>query len=369
MYANTRPALAAGTLTLPARHYVDPELFRREMERIHFDMWLAAGREEDIGEVGSYVRRQVGNANVIVLRDERGQAAAFHNVCRHRGTVLCREDAGRLPGRIQCSYHAWTYGLDGRLLSAPHMDRVEGFREEDYPLRRVATATWDGHVFFDLSDRPAALADHLRGLVERFRPWGMAELRRVERRVYRLRANWKLVIQNYSECLHCPVVHPLLQKQSHFLSGENEPPQATWLGGRMELREGVKTLSQDGASDRCPLPGLAVEDTRRVYYYAVMPNLLLNLHPDYVMTFTLWPLAVDRTDVVCEWHFHPDEIRRPGFDPGGPIEFWDLTNRQDWELCELAQEGIASRGYAPGPYSNREELLHALDVFVLDRLA
>ena len=98
------------------------------------------------------------------------------------------------------------------------------------------------------------------------------------------------------------------------------------------------------------------------------PNLLLNLHPDYMLTFTLWPLAPDRTDVVCEWHFHPDAIADPGFDPKSAIDFWDLTNRQDWELSELAQQGIGSRGYQPGPYSNREELLHALDRFVLGRI-
>jgi Rieske 2Fe-2S family protein len=106
-----------------------------------------------------------------------------------------------------------------------------------------------------------------------------------------------------------------------------------------------------------------------VHYYALLPNLLLNLHPDYMLTFTLWPRAVDRTEVVCEWSFHPEEIGKPGFDPQGAIDFWDLTNRQDWELSRLAQRGIGSRGYVPGPYSNREELLFALDRFVEERLA
>ena len=136
----------------------------------------------------------------------------------------------------------------------------------------------------------------------------------------------------------------------------------------MDLREGVATLSMDGTTNRSCLAGLDQDLRRRVYYYAILPNLLLNLHPDYMLTFTLWPLAADRTDIVCEWHFHPDEIRKPSFDPRGPVEFWDITNRQDWELSELAQEGIASRGYEPGPYSNREELLHGLDMFVRERL-
>jgi len=368
MTTYVRPPMPTGVKTLPARYYTVPAHFALELERIHFDMWLCAGRADALAAPGGYFLRQVGNASVIVLRGEDGQVRAFHNVCRHRGTLLCAQPEGALPGRIQCSYHAWTYRLDGTLLAAPHMDQVEGFREADYPLRPVAVDLWDGHVFINLSERPAPLADQLAALPEKFRPWGMADLRMVERRVYPLKTNWKLIFQNYSECLHCPLVHPLLQKQSHYLSGDNEPPQPTWLGGRMDLRDGVQTLSMDGTTNRACLPGLSADDRRRVYYYAILPNLLLNLHPDYMLTFTLWPLLPDRTDVVCEWHFHPEAMARPDFDPKGAIDFWDLTNRQDWELSELAQKGIGSRGYQPGPYSNREELLHALDRFVLGRV-
>lgn len=367
-YANTRPRLASGVRTLAAKYYIDAGHFEAEMERIHFDMWLCAGREEQVPEPGSYFVRRIGDASVIVVRGADGRIHAHHNVCRHRGTLLCGDAEGRFPGRIQCQYHAWTYGLDGALIGAPHMEKVEGFREADYPLRGVAVEAWDGHVFINLAERPAPFADHLAGLPVKFRPWGMGELRMVERRVYSLRANWKLVIQNYSECLHCPNVHPLLQKQSHYMSGDNEPAQPTYLGGRMDLRDGIKTLSMDGDTARACLPGLDAGDRRRVYYYALLPNLLLNLHPDYMLTFTLWPLAPDRTDVICEWHFHPDAIAAPDFDPWSAIEFWDITNRQDWALSDLAQQGIASRGYQPGPYSNREELLHALDRFVLDRV-
>ncbi len=367
-YVNTRPELSTGITTLPAKYYTDPGHFAAEMERIYFDMWLCAGRTEQIPEAGSYFVRRIGNASVIILRDADGNVHAHHNVCRHRGTMLCGDTEGRFAGRIQCQYHAWTYGLDGGLINAPHMDKVQGFREADYPLRKVAVDTWDGHIFINLSERPTPFADHVVGLPAKFRPWGMEDLRLVERKVYPLKANWKLIIQNYSECLHCPIVHPLLQKQSHYMSGDNEPAQPTYLGGRMELREGIKTLSMDGSTTRACLPGLDAADQRRVYYYAVLPNLLLNLHPDFMLTFTLWPLAPDRTDIVCEWHFHPDAIASPDFDPRSTIEFWDITNRQDWDLSELAQQGISSRGYQPGPYSNREELLHGLDRFVQERV-
>jgi glycine betaine catabolism A len=368
-YSNTRPEVAVSeATTLPQRYYTDLAWFQREMEAIHFDMWLCAGRASRIPDAGDYFRRQIANASVIITRDEQGSIRAFHNVCRHRGTMLCQQDEGKFAGRIQCQYHAWTYKLDGTLANAPHMEKVQGFCESDYPLNAVATAEWDGHIFINLSAHPIPFEQHLAGLDKKFVPWRMAELQMVERRIYHLKANWKLIIQNYSECLHCPIVHPLLQKQSHYMSGDNEPPQPTYLGGRMDLREGIQTLTMDGSTQRCSLPGLSADDQRHVYYYCLLPNFFLNLHPDYMLTFTMWPKAVDQTDIICEWHFHPDEIRKPGFNPQDAVEFWDITNKQDWALSDLAQQGISSKGYQPGPYSNREELLLALDRFVLERV-
>jgi phenylpropionate dioxygenase-like ring-hydroxylating dioxygenase large terminal subunit len=368
MYTNSRPELEIHTArTLPQRYYTDPEWFQREMETIHFDMWLCAGRTSQISKAGDYFVRQIANASVIITHDEQGGIRAFHNVCRHRGTLLCAEQEGHFNGRIQCQYHAWTYKLDGTLANAPHMEKVQGFCEAGYPLNAIATAVWDGHVFINFSARPVPFSEHLAGLDRKFHPWRMEELQMVERRVYQLKANWKLIIQNYSECLHCPIVHPLLQKHSHYMSGDNEPPQPTYLGGRMDLREGVQSLTMDGTTSRCALPGLSNEDQRHVYYYCILPNFFLNLHPDYMLTFTMWPKAVDQTEIVCEWHFHPDEIRKAGFNSNDAVEFWDITNKQDWHLSDMAQQGISSRGYQPGPYSNREELLLALDRWVLER--
>lgn len=367
-YENTRPPLGPGILTPPAGFFTDPSQFAREMEKIFARMWLGAARNDELPAPGHYVVRRVAGANVVLLRGEDGRPAAFHNVCRHRGTLLLTQESGRLDGSIRCPYHAWTYGLDGRLRGAPHMDKVEGFRTADFPLRAVASGEWEGHLLINLAEPPPPLAEHVAGLTGRFAPWRMGELRRVERRQYAVKANWKLILQNYSECLHCPGAHPQLTPLSHYLSGENEPAQPTWIGGRMELREGVETLRLGVTTGWGARPGLSAEQRRNVYYYAVLPNLLLNIHPDYLVTTTLWPRAADRTDLICDWHFASEAIGKSGFDPAGAVDFWDLTNRQDWELCERAQEGIASRGYRPGPYSNREEQLFAIDQFVRNRL-
>jgi len=368
-YANDRPVSAVDVKTLPAGYYTDPGYFKRELEKIHFDMWLYAGRVEDVPRAGSYVVRELANASVLLVRDEADKIRAFHNVCRHRGTLLCKEPEGQLHGGITCKYHAWSYRYDGSLRKATHMDKVEGFCEADWPLLSVHLADWDGNLFVNLAEHPMAFEQHLGGMDVRFANWRMRELRTVATRVYRVQANWKLIIQNYHECLHCPIAHPQLSKLSHYLSGENEAPHATWLGSSMDLLPGFRTLSTDPQTPRrAPLPGLTAEQQKHVYYYALLPNLLINPHPDYVLTFMFNPIAVDRTDIHCHWLMHPDEIERPGFDPSDAVDFWDLTNRQDWELSDLAQIGIGSRGYRPGPYSNREELLTALDRWVLDRV-
>jgi Rieske 2Fe-2S family protein len=357
-----------GPRMLASRYYTDGAIFTREQQRFFAEMWVAAARVGDLTAPGAYVLREVAGESVLITRDEQGAYRGFHNVCRHRGSRLCTEAAGRLPGRIQCPYHGWTYDLAGRLVAAPHMEGAPGFRLDAFPLAPVAVDVWDGHVFVCLHPSPPPLRDQIGTLAQTFAPWRMFELRRAYRTTYDVRANWKLIVQNYSECLHCPLVHPALQKLSHHLSGENEPPAATWLGGRMQLRPEVETLTRTGRLRRAVLPGLPEQERRHVYFYAVLPNLLLSLHPDYVMTHLLWPKAPDRTEVWCEWLFHPREFDRPDFDPADAIDFWDDTNREDWRVSELAQAGIGSRAYEPGPYSPREELLWAFDRIVVDRL-
>ena len=355
-----RDVMPGHARTLPARFYLDRRYYDREMERLFGRMWVNVGRTGQLAGPGAFFVRELLGEPMIVTRGATG-VNAFYNVCRHRGTRLCTAAEGTFTGRIQCPYHDWTYDLDGRLVGAQHMDDVPHFRREDYPLKRAQADVWDGHIFINLDPGAAPLAAQLGPLPDKFRAWRMHELRLGRRIVYDVRANWKLIVQNYSECLHCPNLHPALNRLSHYLSGENEPPQATYMGGRMDLRPGVATMSSDGSCPRAFLPGLSAGERRRVYYYAIFPNMLLSLHPDYMMVHTLWPCAPDRTINICEWHFAADEMDRPGFDPSDAVEFWDMTNRQDWLVCELSQAGIASRAYTPGPYSNREDLLLAFD--------
>jgi Rieske 2Fe-2S family protein len=338
------------------------------MERIFAAMWIHAGRLDQIAARGAFVRRDVAGASVLIVGDGRGGARAFHNVCRHRGTRLCDAAQGVFAGSIQCAYHAWTYDFDGRLIGAPLMDGVDGFARDQYPLHAVSCEVWDGHVFINLATSPSALPAQLGDLVTRFSPWQMHDLRTVHRVEYDVRANWKLIVQNYNECLHCPVIHPLLNRMHHYLGASNVPSTETYCGGAMGFKDGVETLSSDGRRRRAVLPGLGPDERTVVSYFAIYPNFLLTLHPDYMLTVTIWPQSPDHTRLVSEWHFHRDEIARPGFEYQDTVEFWDVTNREDWAISERSQQGIASRGYTPGPYSTRETQLWEFDQFIRSRV-
>ncbi len=347
--------------TLPANYYTDPELFRREIERFFFQSWFCAGRTAFIPHPGDYFLREIAGESIIVTRDSAGNPRAFYNVCRHRGTRMCTAAEGHFGNRIQCPYHGWTYALDGRLIGAPHMDEP-GFAREEYPLHEVKTAIWDGHLF--LHSGGSSNAAKPLALPGRFRPWRMEELVLHKRITYDVKANWKLAVLNYNECLHCPILHPALNRLTDYLGADNAPPGESYIGGSMGFRDGAQTMSTDGKRRRDYLPGLSEDERRKVCYYTIYPNLMLSLHPDYMMVHTLWPKAVDRTEILCEWYFHPAEMAKPHFTADDVIDFWDTTNREDWSIVELSQLGIQSRAYRPGPYSRREELLHAFDQIV-----
>jgi glycine betaine catabolism A len=352
--------------TLPSRYYTDLRIFAAEIKRFFGRQWICAGRADAIPNPGDYFLREIAGDSVIVVRDATGSVGAFHNVCRHRGTRLCTAPQGTFSGRIQCPYHGWTYALDGRLLGAPHMEGVK-FAQKDYPLHAIHTALWDGHIFLHLAPKPKPLAQQLGNLPRKFAAWKMEELRLGRRIVYEVKANWKLVVLNYNECLHCPFVHPALNRLTDYLGADNESPESTYMGGAMSFSGGAETMSMDGRRRRAYLPGLNEAERKLVYYYAIFPNLLLATHPDYLLVHTLWPKSVDHTEIVCEWHFHPAELARADWDASDVVEFWDRTNREDWAIVEQSQLGIQSSAYTPGPYSSREVLLAAFDRVVAPR--
>ena len=363
-----KAAVQCGACTLPGRYYASEEVFRDEAERIFYNQWVCVGRAEQIPNPGDYFVAAVVEESIVVVRDRDGAVRAHFNVCRHRGTRLCTQQSGHFSETIQCPYHAWTYTLDGRLIGAPSADTIEDFDKADWPLHPVATATWEGFLFISLADDPEPFEEAYAPLVDRFKRFNLPSLVPHRRIDYDLTCNWKFVVQNYSECYHCPLVHPALVKLSPPTSGENDLFRGPFLGGYMDIVDASESLTLSGRSCGVMVGDLPADDLKRVYYYSLFPNVLLSLHPDYVMCHTIWPQAPDRTLVTCEWLFHPGTLRNPAYNPDDGVEFWDLTNRQDWHVCELSQAGVQSRSYTPGPYSRREGLSAAFDQEVLRSL-
>jgi glycine betaine catabolism A len=361
-FHRTVESFRQGARTLPREYYTDPALLTEERERIHARHWNCVGRASDFARPGEYRVREIAGESLILVRDRGGELHAFFNICRHRGTQLCREASGQLSETIQCPYHAWTYGLDGRLVGAPHMHEVEGFDKKDYPLHEAAIAEWEGFVFVNVARDPEPFERWFAPMIGRLSRFDLSSLKARHRVRYEVQANWKLVFQNYSECLHCPMIHPELNAVLPYTSGANDLTTGPFLGGYMEIRQPNESATMSGrACGRLVSEALQGDDRRRAYYYTLMPNMALSIHPDYVNFYLLTPVAVDRTIVETEWLFNPVNEGDPAFNPKDAIEFWDVTNRQDWDICERSQQGVRSSRYEPGPYSPRESIPAAWD--------
>lgn len=342
--------------TLPREYFVSEDIFRAEIDKIFYERWICAGRAEQIEAAGKYIVCEIGDESVIVLRDYDGAARAFYNVCRHRGTRICEAAEGKFARSIQCPYHAWTYALDGRLIGIPDALEMPELNKADYPLHPVALCEWEGFLYLNLSRTPEPFAQAMAPLMDgRFDAWCIGKLRAARHIEYDVAANWKLIVQNYSECYHCPLIHPALNQLSGHRTGVDLLIEGSVLGGYMELNANTESMSVGGHVCAAPLENLASEDLNRVHYYSLFPNMLLSLHPDYVMFHTLQPIDKGHTRVACEWLFATEAMAQEGFDASPAVEFWDMTNRQDWHVCEISQQGIRSRAYTPGPYHGWQE--------------
>jgi len=295
---------------------------------------------------------------VIVARTRDGELRAFFNVCPHRGARLCGEGrellgpSGLLAnGTLRCPYHAWTFGLDGRLLSAPHLAEAPA----GVKLQPVGLATWGGFVFLHLTPdaKHQSLEDQLGPGCQRVCRYPLTELRSARRIVYDVAANWKVIAENYNECYHCGPVHPELCELVPAFRAKGGAG-LDWERG-VPHREGATTFTFSGTSARAPFPGLSEDERHRHKGELFYPNLFLSLSADHVVAFLLEPRAGDRTRILCDFLFHPAEIARAGFDSGDAVAFWDLVNRQDWLICEEVQRGMGSRAWRHGLYAPMED--------------
>ncbi|TGD85550.1 aromatic ring-hydroxylating dioxygenase subunit alpha [Mycolicibacterium sp. CH28] len=339
---------------LPREAYVDPAVFEWEKHNI-FSGWHCVGHAADLDGVGAQKAVGSGPNGILLVRGEDNQVRAFANVCRHRGHEMLACGGSAKRRGIVCPYHSWSYKLDGQLRKAPGFDATAGFEPDRFGLTELRLVNWHGYLFVDPSGTDVDFDLHVAGLEDIVGPYRPEELTVVARHSYELETNWKVIAENYQECYHCAAIHPELSKISPPTSGENIDLPGDWMGGWMSMIDEAETMSLSGRSGGVAIKGLSEHELRTVMYLVGFPNLLVSLHPDYVMTHMMTPLAVDRTHVECAWAFPKEALEKPDFDPSYAVDFWDLTNRQDWAACESVQRGLSSPHARPGPLAPDED--------------
>jgi phenylpropionate dioxygenase-like ring-hydroxylating dioxygenase large terminal subunit len=351
---------------LPGEAYTSAETFAWELRRFFQDSWVCVGRAADLPRPGDRRAVEAGGETALLVRDAEGTLRAFFNVCRHRGHELLQAGETASEERIACPYHGWEYALDGRLRAAPRLGRRTSFQVGEHGLAPMRLEVWQGWIFLNPSGQAPRLTDYLGNLDEYVGAHAPAGLRSAARQTYLVRANWKLIGENYHECYHCPQIHPELCRVTPSDSGDNYSPTGAWVGGSMDLMEHAQTMSMSGESGGVPLPGLSGRQRRQVYYLGLFPNLYLSLLPDYVLTHRVEPIGPDSSRVECDYLFSPEALEREGFDPSYATEFWDVTNREDWAACESVQRGVSSRAFIPGPISGPEDAVYQFVTMVAD---
>ncbi|HYJ77272.1 MAG TPA: aromatic ring-hydroxylating dioxygenase subunit alpha [Actinomycetes bacterium] len=337
---------------LPAEAYTSPAVLAWERRHFFAASWVCVGRVADLLPEGrTQVACIAGDVAVLLSRDASGAVRAFANTCRHRGHELLAEGDTSGKRAVVCPYHAWSYDLEGCLLAAPGFREVAAFDPGQHGLVSLPVEVWHGWAFVNGLGGPATpFAEHLGGLAGLVAPYAPEMLVLRATHDYVVAANWKVITENYHECYHCPLIHPELCQVSPPSSGSNYDLPGGWVGGSMDLRDDAVTMSLDGRSGGRPIDGA---HPRQVLYLGLLPNLLLSMHPDYVMTHRMTPLSTGQTRVECAWYFPDADV-----DPAYAVDFWDRTNRQDWAACESVQRGLSSPHFAPGPLAPNEDAVH-----------
>ena len=351
---STRTALDRLQPGLPANWYYDPGHYARELDALWYGRWIAVAREEEIASPGDWRVVGIGTQSLVLLRDEDMGVRAFHNTCRHRGSILCTQERGRFERkRITCPYHAWTYDLSGELIATPRRMETPDFEPKAFPLFQVAAQSWGGFVFVCLKkteDLTASLGD----LPARFSNYGFQNLRIGKRIVSEVKANWKLLCENFSECFHCPPVHPELCR---VITAYREAGAWGLRGSETvaEYKPGAQTLTVDGTARFPAFKGLTEQERNALYVPAMLPpNLFLNVQPDYVNAHMMFPTGPETVRIVYDWLFEAERLPLGEADLAHYVGLWDITNRQDARNCEWQQQGLHALPFAHGHFVPQE---------------
>jgi phenylpropionate dioxygenase-like ring-hydroxylating dioxygenase large terminal subunit len=381
--------------TLLQEFYADPEIFQRDLDRIHLVHWICAGHESRIREPGSWFRFDLAGESIIVVRGRDGHVRALVNVCRHRGSRVCYEPEGQTR-MLVCPYHAWTYDLDGQLRAARQMG--SDFDKSAHALHKIHARVAEGLVFVCFAEQPPAFDHAEETLAAGLGPYGWQRAKVAHRATYSVDANWKLATENYQECYHCAPAHPEFSRSHATEKPDDEvvelraesdsraqrlgieiPTVLDWPVGRAPDEEmvdcfhdalypGYVTGSEDGKAV-APLMGDFTEYDGGYSYLDVGPSSFFLAYPDYGVMYLFVPRGPQRTDMEISWLVADDAAEGEDYDGGRLIWLWDVTSVSDKRIIDENQQGVSSRFYQPGPYGPMEPAARAFAEWYLQQMS
>ncbi|NNF79148.1 MAG: aromatic ring-hydroxylating dioxygenase subunit alpha [Rhizobiales bacterium] len=365
---------------LPATWYYDPDQHAREMKTLWRSNWLYVCRSDELNAALSYRTFEIGDQNIVIVRASDGSLNAFHNACRHRGSVLCIENSGQLKSKLLvCPYHQWSYAADnGDLVRTSSFTEPDGFSKADYPLFKVACAEWRGSIFIHLD--PGAMFDEqdvFNRSAENFRNFPLETMVTGYTWKTRIACNWKTFWENFNECLHCPNVHPELVElvplfTRRIINPKDVPDWQDHEGStdpkfRGGMREGGETWSSDGSAQGHTISQLTPEDLERGHTYcSIWPNVFIGGYPDHVRIVRLHPVGPEETELTAEWLFLPETLGADDYDISNVVDFGKLVMEQDATACELNQKGLHAAPLEHGVLMPEEYVLKRFHTWVRD---
>ena len=367
--------------SLDQAFYTDADIYQRDIEQIYLKCWLYAGHISEIPTVGDWFLFELAGESVIIVRSGESEVSALINVCRHRGSKICLERRG-CSKKLVCRYHGWSYDLDGGLYSAAHMR--EDFDKSEIRLKKIHTEVLEGMLYVNFAEQPAPFEPVREALTECLRPYRLDQAKVAHRKTYSIDANWKLSVENYTECYHCAPSHPeytrghslarpgarstammeevMRRAKACGLSEKSvsrvyldEPGFGTGHAfERYPMWRGHVTGSEDG-QPVAPLLGVIKDYEGGTTDFQVGPVTFALAYCDYVVIYRFSPVSMEKSECDISWLVNGDAEPGKDYDKARLAWLWDVTTMADKRIIEYNSEGINSRFYRPGPYSEMEE--------------
>ncbi len=329
--------------SLPARYYRDPAIAELEREKIFCRTWQVVGHRDQVRNPGDYFTTELFGEPLLIVRGPAGELNGFYNVCRHRAGPPADGCGNRKLFR--CGYHGWTYGLDGRLISAPEFENVPEFDPGAFTLASVRAEEWSGLIFVNLDQGAEPLLNGLGELPRQAGRFGFERMKLFERRTYEMQCNWKTYVDNYLEGYHLPSVHPGLNRELDYNAYIVEPYER-YIRQFSPIRG-----AQPG--DATPRRYQQARDDLTTDYYWIFPNWMLNCYPDNVSLNIVLPLDTERSLAIFEWYLLEKDLDSQA--ARDSVAFSDQIQVEDVAICEIVQKNLRSRSYDRGRYSVKQE--------------